>query len=1600
MTVLWLCLPLVLLACQSACGPAAVAAWGGEAEGQFPGLGAAGLEDYEELAGRRALIPSVAERSSSPSPSRIAEAFEIRGEAREMAAERRGRATTATASLLAKELMAEGAAAEEELEARSEARAAEAAEQAALEEDGAWEGPSDDEDEDYSASGARVYGVLEGLSSIEKDVSIFFADEATHFMDWLSELPADPDDHAAELVMAADLAANNIASRFNFTAGNGGSGELAEDEKEVKKEEAENGDDNNEDKMPGKEVLVDMAAGWSGQAAALRRVASATVRADGTTAAAAAGQKAWTIRQWPDPPRSATNGDVAMSAVEVAADQTEELEEELEEELAEEADDQAQAKEQGGSELAALVAKLGDHGDWKPGGMSKDSRRRSPEDDLAFAHAETAKKAKEELDEELEEEMAEEADDAAQAKEQGHSESAATAEKLGDNANWLPGGPSKDSRRRSHEDDLVFMHAENMKKAKEEVAVSRVRLSHVRAAGLSPPDPNMLVNDDEARKEEEDKAAEDRLQKQETEQEEEEEEKVAKASTTSRPAAPRPAKRVEEAVASNTRDPIDLAAMALVSEPESILASLESRAEEEAEEEREAAEEEEEPSVAEQEMEETRKATEEEDGSSTRRRTMEADAEADNGGVAATRALEELDKTEAQREQVAEDAREAQEDAETDDAARMEESVDGAASGKDPMLERDIQSFLARTGDLGAGTAGVVLADGATTTGELVAEHGLPLPTTDAPEMVGLSLPSSMVEGVSTLVGVSPVSFVQTEETSTGKVLASSADLEQAAEEDRREEEEDTAQQREEEGKEAATSERRDEFFFGKIGNVVHSAKDWGHPSLGFDPPLPGGGSPPGLGSLVLRGNFPPPGGNQPLPGFAPHPHGGNQWPPGFAPPALAGGPAPSFGPPLPGGNQPPAGFARPPPGGNQPPPGFALPAPAGRPLPPAFVTPLPGGNPPPPGAAPFAPAGGHPPPAFVPPPPGGNPVPPGVAPPVPGDGPSPPAFAPPPPGGNPPTPGVTLSWPGGGPTPASGPVPLQTSMPTWPMVVASQAPTQAPMGTGIPTQAASIEQDLYLFEGVVRAIEDVLLCYEQKTGKSLADMWNLLYKNRGHTDKMVEEFVVTYVLPALQSIRDWVKEKGAFTDLLYMLKAELTLELDKLYEQEWAERVVDAVYTQIKGFAAIEHMEGFYCLEKHIIAPSYEQVRPTFVGLVRGSNIFFKKVWDRTSSKALTWIADRLDQFFNKHYQGRNVEKKVKEVVTSACMQKLDADAVEVLSYAEALKSDRKPTEEDFNRIWRKLGSSTGSVGALATKGLEAYLQELFAHLHKSVVQPVLETIRDYTLIALRTTHHITDAVCGLMPEVGASICAVLTASMMSSEIFVSGAMLHATTVIIDLVFDMIRNKASDIVRWASSPLEAEWEAPGFGGQDSTPHLGHEEQHTTFFAAKLMPVLGGIKNVTMDFLPGLTKMVKKCEHTRQALGYMLNVSRQIMTTTTTTVAITGPTIYLGGTTAYQVTTRTTTTTTTTSTTTTTTVPATTTKMNATTKTTGVNIEMTQSTPQKLDHTTPQERMKYLDKRKVEAKADLIRRDAARQVATAAGHIVLIAWSLFLARPM
>merc|ERR1740122_397445 len=187
----------------------------------------------------------------------------------------------------------------------------------------------------------------------------------------------------------------------------------------------------------------------------------------------------------------------------------------------------------------------------------------------------------------------------------------------------------------------------------------------------------------------------------------------------------------------------------------------------------------------------------------------------------------------------------------------------------------------------------------------------------------------------------------------------------------------------------------------------------------------------------------------------------------------------------------------------------------------------------------------------------------------------------------------------------------------------------------------------------------------------------------------------------------------------------------------------------------------------------------------------------------------------------------------------------------------------------------------------------------------------------------------------------------MMSSEIFVSGAMLHATTVIIDLVFDMIRNKASDIVRWASSPLEAEWEAPGFGGQDSTPHLGHEEQHTTFFAAKLMPVLGGIKNVTMDFLPGLTKMVKKCEHTRQALGYMLNVSRQIMTTTTTTVAITGPTIYLGGTTAYQVTTRTTTTTTTTSTTTTT-------KMNATTKTTGVNIEMTQSMPQKLDHTTPQ----------------------------------------------
>jgi len=282
-------------------------------------------------------------------------------------------------------------------------------------------------------------------------------------------------------------------------------------------------------------------------------------------------------------------------------------------------------------------------------------------------------------------------------------------------------------------------------------------------------------------------------------------------------------------------------------------------------------------------------------------------------------------------------------------------------------------------------------------------------------------------------------------------------------------------------------------------------------------------------------------------------------------------------------------------------------------------------------------------------------------------------------------------------------------------------------------------------------------------------DFFSDRMKDIGDPGKIWNDFQKTYVNDAMHSAIEWTQEelKAALKKVqaeLIKLEEGKSTKLDaghiaRMIDHVWA--IEDRLFNK-KGFLPMK------CLSDIFIQPHRKRLKGLIVGFVNTVLTPVKNWFADVMKVAMDWISKAISKLVKWGFY-KSLEKKVSKHVTENAAQSCLGSITEATTALMLAKANKDYAQARL--IYRQLNGKIPAkiIGQVTASALSFSLSDIFAEVMDSTVAPVMEWVLGALNSLLQTTLHGVNGVCGLIPEAGDAVCALITNTIDGAQSFIN---------------------------------------------------------------------------------------------------------------------------------------------------------------------------------------------------------------------------------------
>jgi len=284
-----------------------------------------------------------------------------------------------------------------------------------------------------------------------------------------------------------------------------------------------------------------------------------------------------------------------------------------------------------------------------------------------------------------------------------------------------------------------------------------------------------------------------------------------------------------------------------------------------------------------------------------------------------------------------------------------------------------------------------------------------------------------------------------------------------------------------------------------------------------------------------------------------------------------------------------------------------------------------------------------------------------------------------------------------------------------------------------------------------------------------LLDFFTSRLDNIHNPGAIWSDFQKTYVDDAMNSAMEWTKEelangvKKIQAAIIDMQKGKVKLldvgHIATLIDEVWA---IQDRLLQKKGFLPLK------CLDAAMIAPHKGPLKKLLVGFV---DVVLKPVvswFEDIMKKAMEWISgavSKLGDLVGWDKFEKRLAEFVAENAAESCLGSINEGVASMM--AAKANNDFAACQEIHKELSGKL--PVKMVGKITAAALSLLLSDLFAAVMDKTVEPIMEWVLGALSSLLQTTLHGVNGVCGLIPEAGDAVCALITNAIDGAQAFIN---------------------------------------------------------------------------------------------------------------------------------------------------------------------------------------------------------------------------------------
>jgi len=379
-----------------------------------------------------------------------------------------------------------------------------------------------------------------------------------------------------------------------------------------------------------------------------------------------------------------------------------------------------------------------------------------------------------------------------------------------------------------------------------------------------------------------------------------------------------------------------------------------------------------------------------------------------------------------------------------------------------------------------------------------------------------------------------------------------------------------------------------------------------------------------------------------------------------------------------------------------------------------------------------------------------------------------------------------------------------------------------------------------------------------------------LYSSNQSITTALDDVFLKRFVVRNLQAMRVYLEAGGGLAISRALIEEQesrsesiLSTNVSALWvtlqNGTWAHHVVEAIRGELGIFIGL-HMGLFSCLGESVSHLYNGPFYITLISSVRKSAEVLFSVWQRHFIEVQHWITQRVLEFLKDHPQRNNTIKFAEDEVGAICLKRLNSAANDVIRFAHSADSDTPPTQREFDFLWGQINAPLIDNKQIGARAMERFLKVFYSMVSSHVIEPVLEELTALMLFSVGNAAHALEGFCGLLPFVGASICATIMMATHTGDLYISRALLRTGREVVDTFFQAMIRQSKDLILWGNSTEAELLEGDG-------RLLDMRVNAIASHAEELKPILQIARVFASDIRSHVQRRVERCEETRVALA-------------------------------------------------------------------------------------------------------------------------------------